>query len=91
MSADDLREWEEDEKTEKWDRVVELVQHAFETGEMPTAFQAGTLVLMPKSDVGKYQSIICLNHMTGLNHRLRFFKSFFPRNPQNSLVSSTIL
>lgn len=60
MLADDLREWEEDEQTEKWDQVVELVQHAFETGETPTAFQAGTLVLVPKSDISKYRGIALL-------------------------------
>jgi hypothetical protein len=60
MSGDDLREWEEDEDTTKWDKVVALVQHAFESGETPAAFQAGVLVLVPKSDVGKYRGIALL-------------------------------
>jgi hypothetical protein len=60
MLADNLREGEEDENMEKWDRVVELVQHAFETGKMPTAFQASTLILVPKSNVGKYRGIALL-------------------------------
>jgi hypothetical protein len=54
MSADDLREWEEDDNSEKWDKVVKLIQHAFWTRETPQAFQAGVLVLVPKSNVGKY-------------------------------------
>jgi hypothetical protein len=66
LVGDDLREWEEDEKMEKWDRVVELVQHALETGKMPTAFQAGTLVLVLKSDVGKYQGIVLLEALCKL-------------------------
>ena len=40
--------------------MVGLVQHAFRTGETPAAFQAGTLVLIPKNEPGKYRGIALL-------------------------------
>ena len=60
LSVDHLRFWADSKDTTKWDKVVELVQYMFETGETPSAFKMGTLVLVPKAEIGKYRGIALL-------------------------------
>jgi hypothetical protein len=46
-----------------------------------------TIVLehAPAENCQRYQLKTGLNHVTGMNHTLRLFKSFYPRKPQNPL------
>lgn len=60
LTVDHLRDWEADNDPSKWEKVVELIQFMFETGEAPSAFKIGTLVLIPKAEVGKYWGIALL-------------------------------
>ena len=68
ISVDDLKGWcERIEASKKgpidkeaiwnWNKVVEIVQECFRTGIAPTAFQVGTLVIIPKDDKGGVRGI----------------------------------
>jgi hypothetical protein len=56
--AEHLREWlnaaerENDPDPGRWNKMMELVQHAFETGEFPTELPWSVLVLIPKGSGG---------------------------------------
>jgi exonuclease III len=67
LSVDELKDWEDQEEDEEtspeWLQVVALVQHAFETGESPGAFDVGTLVLVPKDEAGKFRGIALLESL----------------------------
>ena len=69
IRVDHLKEWygrshpERDEDPvdatalERWEMVVRMVRECFETGVAPTAFQFGTLVIIPKDDKGGVRGI----------------------------------
>jgi hypothetical protein len=64
IRADDLKTWlnmatrEENPDRSAWENLVKIVvQRAFETGDIPTALQWGVLVLIPKSEAGKFRGI----------------------------------
>jgi hypothetical protein len=58
IRAAHLIEWlnaaerENNPDTSRWNKMVELVQHAFETGELPTKLPWSVLVLIPKGSGG---------------------------------------
>jgi hypothetical protein len=58
IRAEHLREWlnaaerENDPDPGRCNKMVELVQHAFKTGELPTEIQWSVLVLIPKGSGG---------------------------------------
>jgi hypothetical protein len=58
IRAEHLREWlnaaerENNPDPSSWNKMVELVQHAFETGELPTELPLSVLVLIPKCSGG---------------------------------------
>jgi len=63
LKAEDIKKWlklaerEDDPDTEKWDAVVELVQHCFSNGgELPQELTWAYLVILPKAD-GGYRGI----------------------------------
>lgn len=60
LKVDKLQAWEEEEDRTNWKHVVQLVQHAFCTGESPATFKWRSLVLIPKVDAGKYWGIALL-------------------------------
>ena len=65
-----------DEDVATWEELLELVNLAFETGEMPQAFCNGVLVLIPKSNPGEYRGIALLEPLYKLvsaiiNNRLK--------------------
>ena len=51
----------EEEYVSLWETVVGIIQTAFETGDIPTAFTEGTLVLIPKNKKGQYRGIALLD------------------------------
>ena len=74
LSVDALKQWAEEGDT-RWQQVVSLVQWCLETGDVPQAFKYGTLVLIPKTEQGKYRGIALLESVykliSGLiNHRV---------------------
>ena len=64
LSVDTLKEWyrgaypdreeipPDPECAENWGVVREIVKECFEKGTAPTAFQLGTLIIIPKDDKG---------------------------------------
>ena len=94
IRVEDLREWHRlareieeeageplEEDVEIWEKVLELVNIAFTTGEVPRAFCYGVLVLIPKSTPGEYRGIALLEVIYKLvsaviNNRLREKISF---------------
>jgi hypothetical protein len=58
IRAEHLREWlnaaerENNPDPGRWNKMVELVQYAFETGELPTELPRSVLVLIPKGSGG---------------------------------------
>jgi hypothetical protein len=64
LSVNTLHSWEAyEEEDTNWQGVVTLIQHIFRTGEPPSAFQMGTLVLVPKGEPGKYRGIVLLESL----------------------------
>ena len=59
IRVEDLLYWHAD-LPEVWQKVVELVQKALAGIEIPTAFAYGILVLIPKSEPGKFRGIALL-------------------------------
>ena len=69
LSVDTLKEWcrgaypdreevpPDPECAENWGVVKEIVKECFEKGMTPTAFQLGTLIIIPKDDKGGVQGI----------------------------------
>ena len=63
MRVEDLRRWlkmskdAEDPRPELWSKVVEIVQEAFRTGELPAMMTNALLVLIPKADVTQFRGI----------------------------------
>jgi len=59
MKAEDLKRWasEQEETPAPWLLVVQLVQHAFQTGVVPTHAHTNTLVLIPKLEPGQVRGI----------------------------------
>ena len=56
-----LKEEKVDEKAIKlWESVIEIIQIAFRTGEVPMAFKRGTLVLIPKAGSNDFRGIALL-------------------------------
>jgi hypothetical protein len=57
-SVEDLKEWwdtawrDKDHDTKEWENFVELVQHIFETGNLPLELNWSVLVAIPKGDGG---------------------------------------
>ena len=62
MKAEDLKRWlnmatcEESRDPRPWEKLVQLVQHAFRTGELPTESTRGIIVLLPKGN-GEFRGI----------------------------------
>ena len=58
LRADHLKEWldaarrEHEPDSANWDSLVALVQHCFESGELPTELARSTMVLLPKASGG---------------------------------------
>ena len=58
MRAEHVKAWlklaqqEENPDTHHWDTLVELVQHVWQTGEMPTCLTWSTVVMLPKASGG---------------------------------------
>jgi len=59
MTVEDLKRWYMDREAqlEPWNLVVQLVQHAFQTGMVPTQARSNTLVLIPKPEAGQVRGI----------------------------------
>ena len=50
----------EPEAVEIWEKVLKIIDLAFETGEIPKSFWNGILVLIPKSNPGEFRGIALL-------------------------------
>ncbi len=62
IRVEDLFRWMEAAKSEEpqpelWEKVVEIVQVGFRTGELPSVLPNSLLVLIPKSDVTQFRGI----------------------------------
>jgi len=59
MTVEDLKRWltNKDTNPTPWLLVVQLVQHAFQTGVVPTRARSNTLVLIPKPEAGQVRGI----------------------------------
>ena len=59
MTVEDLKRWyaNREAQPEPWNLVVQLVQHAFQTGVVPTRARSNTLVLIPKPEAGQVRGI----------------------------------
>jgi len=59
MRVEDLKRWhaEREATPAPWYLIIQLVQHAFTTGVVPTCAQSNTLVLIPKPEPGQVQGI----------------------------------
>ena len=51
-------------------KIVEIVRRSFELGDMPRAFFNGTLVIMPKDDVGGKRGLGLLETLHKLNSQI---------------------
>jgi len=59
MKVEELKEWHATHEMTPtpWWLVIELVQHAFQTGVVPMRARSNTLVLIPKPEPGQVQGI----------------------------------
>jgi len=59
MTVEDLKRWCANQEAEPapWRLVIRLVQHAFQTGAVPTRARSNTLVLIPKPEAGQVRGI----------------------------------
>jgi len=59
MKVEDLKKWhaEQEDTPAPWLLVIEMVQHAFLTGVVPTRARSNTLVLIPKPEPGQVRGI----------------------------------
>jgi len=59
MTVEDIRRWYATRETtpEPWTLATQLVQHAFQTGIVPTRARSNTLVLIPKPEAGQVRGI----------------------------------
>jgi len=59
MSVEDIKRWYAERETNPspWLLTIQLVQHAFQTGVVPTRARANTLVLIPKPEPGQVRGI----------------------------------
>ncbi len=59
MSVEDIKRWYAEQETNPnpWLLTIQLVQHAFQTGVVPTQARANTLVLIPKPEPGQVRGI----------------------------------
>ncbi len=59
MRVEDLKRWHSERETTPaaWYLILQMVQHAFSTGVVPTCARSNTLVLIPKPEPGQVRGI----------------------------------
>jgi len=59
MKVENIKKWhaDKDHTPEPWDIIVKIVQHAFQTGVVPTRARSNTLVMIPKPEAGQVRGI----------------------------------